>query len=382
MRALMTALVSVPFVLGLFSEACGGTDRSGFGDGGGGASGSGGNGGASGSGGNGGFGGNGGAGGTMGTFGGTSGSGGSDGDGDVVVTTTIYANTDTALYTLDPMSDKVTVVGTFAGMGGTTYDSTITDVAVDAEGDVYVNTETVVYKATVPASPGTVNLTKIAAINTASKDQSFYALAFAPKGFLGSGETLIGGDNTGELWSIDTTSGAVQDLGNFGAVPGESDKIFALSGDMVFYTDASMKPTGVATVRPCNSEGESCSEDDDYLVGIDMTNLSTNYSSKSSSASLNGGIYGGSASATGPGTGYGEIFGLAAWQGNVYGFTRAESGSGGHPPQLISIATSGTSAGVGSVIPETFSFTKDGWSGAGVTTTVKVTIMPPPPPPK
>jgi hypothetical protein len=361
MRNVFFSLVSVPFVFALVTPACG-SSATGFDtDGGGG-----------GSGGHGGSGGGGGSGGISLT---DSGSGEGATDGNVSATTTVYANTDTTLYSLDPMSNNVTVLGTFQGMGGSEYDSTVTDCAVDAEGDVYVNTETVVYKATLPAVGGMVSLTKVAAIATASKDQSFYALAFAPKGFLGSGETLLGGDNTGDIWAINTATGAVQDLGNFGGVP-SSDKIFALSGDMVFYTDASGKPTGLATIRACETGGKDCTSDDDYLAGIDMTALANAYTSGSPAASLLGGIYGGSSSSAGSGTGYGDVFGLGAWEGNVYGFTRAASSN---PPNLISI---NTTTGAGSIISSSFGFTADGWSGAGVTTTTTITIPPPPPPPK
>jgi hypothetical protein len=383
MRTLVIGLVSVSFAIGLAMPACGGASQSGFGNGGGGgSSGSGGSAGGGGSGGtSGGFGGSGGSGGSSGVMLGSD-AGSKDAAGDVIVTTstTIYGNTDTQLYSLDPSSNVVTVLGTFSGMSGSTYDSTVTDCAVDAEGDIYVNTETVVYKATMPSTPSataTIALTGGVTI-AGTKDQSFYALAFAPKGFLGSGETLIGGDNAGELWSIDPTSGTTQDLGNFGGVPGSSTgQVFALSGDMVFYTSGSTA-TGLATIRSCETGGTKCTANNDYLAGIDMTALATAYTSKTPAASLLGGIYGGSSTTVGPGTGYGEIFGLGAWEGDVYGFTRVESSTDAHPPQLISISTT---SGAGSMITSTFPFTTGGWSGAGVTTTVTIKVPPPPPPP-
>jgi hypothetical protein len=312
------------------------------------------------------------------------GSGSKDGtsSGDVIVTTTttVYANTDTALYSLDPKTNAVTLIGTFAGMGGDGGDgATVTDCAVDAEGDVYVNTESAVFKAVLPATSGTVNLSPVATITT-GKDQYFYALAFAPKGFLGSGETLIGGDNIGSLYAINTTSGTLINLGNFGGVPGStSGEIFALSGDMVFYTDSTGKATGLATIRECEAGGKDCTKTNDYLAGIDMSALQTAYTSMTPAPSLLGGIYGGSSTAVGSGTNYGEIFGLGAWEGNVYGFSNAYKGtSASIPPYLLNISTT---TGAATIIPETFPFTSDGWAGAGVTTTVKITIPPPPPPP-
>ena len=395
MRTLVIGLASVPFVIALAAPACGGTAKSGFGKDSG-VGGSTGSGGAAGSGGTGGFAGSGGSAGSGGTSGiglGDSGGGGKDSQGDVIVTTKtiVYAHSDTTLYTLDPTVSPptITMVGNFAGMGGTTYDTSITDLAVNAAGDVYVNTETVVYSAVVPTSPGTVNLTKLTAITPPPPATyvSFYALAFAPAGAIGSGEALIGGDSAGEVWAIDTTGstiGKIHDLGNFGKVPGKTDgSIFGLSGDIVFYT-ASGVPNGLATIRECAAGGKTCTATNDYLAGIDMKAIATAYTSGTPASSLLGGIYGGSSTSVGNGTTYGRLFGLGAWGGNVYAFDRAETTAPTNPPQLISIDTStGTpTSGKGTIVPTpSVTFTSGGWSGAGVSTTVTITVPPPPPPP-
>ena len=173
-----------------------------------------------------------------------------------------------------------------------------------------------------------------------------------------------------------------EDLGNFGTDPNDGTSTLALSGDIVFYVNASGKPTGLATIRACtkSSKGSpSCGGSSDYLAGIDMTALATAFGSGTPAATLNAGIYGSpSPSQTGPGTGFGDVFGLGVWGGSVYGFTRGSSS--GNPASLISIATSGASAGVGTLIPESVSVT-NGWSGAGVTTSVTVTVAAPPAPP-
>ncbi len=285
-------------------------------------------------------------------------------DGAVSTTTTIYAHTDDTLYTLDPSNPSaITMVGKFAGNTGS-----ITDLAVNAAGDVYVNSELIVYKATVPTSPGTVNCTQVAKIAVGA-NQKFFALAFAPAGVLGTGEALIGGDGQGLLWSIDPATGATKQLGGFGPDPAKAGNVLALSGDIVFYTDGSGKPTGLATVRSCNSAGASCSKTSDYLVGIDMAALATAFTSGTPAASLLSGIYGGSVGNPGPGTHFGEVFGLGAWQGLVYGFTR------GTNPQVIVIDTT---TGAGTAKAGNFGFT-NGWSGAGVTTKATITVPPPPP---
>lgn len=313
-------------------------------------------------------------------------------DGKIVtVTTTIYAHTDTELYSVDPMTKAVTDLGTFQGTSGGYYDSTITDLAVNAAGDIYVNSETVVYTVTLPATPGpgaAVKLTSV--VNTAPglKDGGepttrFYALAFAPVGALDSTEVLIGGDSKGNLWAI-PMSGTPFEIGNFGTDPDIAANYLGLSGDLVFYDNASNVATGLATIRSCVTSSGKCTETNDYLAGVDMANLKANYTAKVSTASLLGGIYGGTASTDGNGTMHGEIFGLGAWQGDVYGFSRCihcyDGGSSPVPAQLLLIDTT---TGAASVVPDTFSFT-DGWSGAGVTTKVTVTVVNPPPtmPPK
>ena len=294
---------------------------------------------------------------------------------DASVSTTVYANSDQTLYSLDPQTNALKLIGSFSGTSGTTADGNVTDLAVNANGDLYVNTESVIYKAALPSNPpGTVQLTKIASISLQT-GQKFYALAFAPAGSLDTNEVLIGGDGFGELYSIDTGTGATQHLGNFGPDKFKAGYNWALSGDLVFYTDSNNKPTGLATVRPCQTS--SCSTSNDYLVGVDMTALATAYKNKTPAATLLGGIYGGSTSSNGPGTTFGRLFGLGAWQGKVFAFERATSTTS---PQLVEISTS---TGQGSVIPSSVSFTSpdQGWSGAGVTTTVTVTVPPPPPPP-
>ena len=300
-------------------------------------------------------------------------SGGTTGSGAGTQTvTTIYANTDDALYSLDPMNNVVSLIGSFSGLGGGKNDTSATDCAVNAEGDVYVNSESVIYKATLPKNPGTVVLARVASI--ALQNNQFYALAFAPTGFLGMGETLVGGDGNGELWSIDTATGATSDLGNFGAEPGRSSYVLALSGDIVFYTDGAGAKAGIATIRSCKQESGgrvgSCTTGDDYLAGIDMNALATAYTSHVRAPSLLAGIYGGSSGSTGPGTGFAELFGLGVWQGTVFGFGRSTSA-----PPLVSISTQ---TGAASLISSS-SGVMSGWSGAGVSTTTTVTIMAPPP---
>jgi hypothetical protein len=274
------------------------------------------------------------------------------------------------------MTNAVTMVGAFTG-GPTT----VTDLAVDENNDVYVNSETAVYKAALPAGgTGAVTCTQLATFTGVT---NMYALAFTPKGSLDpNNEILVGGDGAGTVWSIDTTSGATKNLGNFGPDPSnmctnKSGCTLGLSGDMVFYLNSSGAPTGLATIRSCGTGGKGCSND--WLAGVDMTALATAYTSGTPATTghaLLGGVYGGSSSALGPGTGYYAVYGLAAYNSKIFGFTRNESSSMS-PPTLITIDT-GT--GAGSMVNNGFSFT-NGWSGAGVSTKVTIVNVPPPPPP-
>jgi hypothetical protein len=316
------------------------------------------------------------SGGGSGSFGSSSGSGGgSDAGGDAMVTvkTTVYAHTDDTLYTVDPMTKTVTQIGVMSGQGM----GAITDLAVDAAGEVYVNSETTLYKAALPSSPGPVALTQVAAISGGTG--KFYALAFTPAGALDpSKEILVGGDSSGSLYSIDTGTGTAKALGNFGkdasgACNGTSGCTFELSGDVVFYTDANNNPTGLATIRSCPTGSSSgCSAD--WLAGVDMTALKTAYTSGTAAASLLKGIYGGNGANLGSGTGFHDVFGLGAWDSTVFGFTRHMTAQS---PSLITIDTT---SGGGTLMGSPFSFT-NGWSGAGVTTKVTIVVPPPPPPP-
>jgi hypothetical protein len=286
--------------------------------------------------------------------------------GTTTTKTIIYANTDTELYSMDPMTMAVTDIGAFSGMTacGSSTNTAITDLAVNSAGDVYVNTECAIYKAAVPATTGPVPLTLV---TTISGTNDYYALAFAPAGVLGSTEALVAGDSNGELWYIDTSgaSSAPQDLGGFGSDT-TTGKAWELSGDLSFYVQGST-PAGVATIR---YKTTGSTDNNDVLAGIDVTAMTANFNGHTNSASLNLGIYG-------TGSGFGDLFGVGIVGSDVYAFSRKHgSGSTAEAAQLVQIGSSGAGTSL-----QTFSSITEGWSGAGVTTSVTVTITPPPNPP-
>jgi hypothetical protein len=256
----------------------------------------------------------------------------------------IYAHTDSELYSMDPSTHQLTDIGPFDD--GTGNPPVITDLAVNASGDVWVNSETAVYRAAVPSGTGTVKVTLQTQLGTSTK---FYALGFTPAGSLQSGESLVAGDSHGDLYFIDVSGGSTvpQLLGGFGGG-------WQLSGDVVFYV-LNGSPRGLATIR--TGSGSS----NDALAEIDMNALLQAYKSGTPGTLLKQLI--------GSGTGYGRLFGIGAWGDSVYAFSRA--GSGGNPPaQLIQIGSAGTGKQL-----QAFPNIMSGWSGAGVTTKASVTVI-------
>jgi len=157
----------------------------------------------------------------------------------VSVDGTIYANTSTALYRVDPTTFAVTRVGSF------NTSENITDVAVTPAGIVYAISFTKLY---------TVNKTTGAATAVATVGGSANnSLTFLPGG------QLLAADGLGALKVINPASGAVTTTGNYGGGYSSSgDLVSIASGKMFGTARASGSPsdmlvtinttTGVATV--------------------------------------------------------------------------------------------------------------------------------------
>jgi hypothetical protein len=292
----------------------------------------------------------------------------------------IYAHTDDTLYKLDPTTKNITTVGAFTFASGA--GEAITDLAVKGDGSVYVNSTGTLYSAVIPASgTGSVALTKVTTLGDGTT--KFYALGFTPAGYLGATESLIAGDGNGDLYLVDTSTGKSTLLGGFGNCTsgdpcGSGDTFWALSGDVVFYSDeTSGAVRGLATLRSCSGSGKStsCSNGNDVLAEIDTDAMKTAATSGTAASTLRKAIVGG-------GSGFGRLFGIGAWDANVYAFTRySASMSSGEAAQLIQIDGSGTGTSI-----KTFSMitsgpcafgsgTCSGFSGAGVTTKAKVTVV-------
>ena len=64
---------------------------------------------------------------------------------------TIYANTDDALYALDPMTDAVTSIGAFSGAITVNGSVAITDLAINSTGALFACSEATIYTVALPA---------------------------------------------------------------------------------------------------------------------------------------------------------------------------------------------------------------------------------------
>jgi hypothetical protein len=265
----------------------------------------------------------------------------------------IYAHSDTELYSMDPTTHVLTDIGAFTLAGGTT--PTITDLAVDGNDNVWVNSETAIYRAALPATTGPVTLTLQTQLPSGTK---FYALGFTPAGTLETGESLIAGDSAGDLYYVDVTGASTtpQNLGGFGAASGGGT--WELSGDVVFYS-SNGATLGLATIRECTS---SCNAKDDSLAQIDIAALQQAYTSKTPAPTLLKQLIGG-------GTGFGDLFGIGAWGNSVYAFSRASS-TGSTPAQLVQVGSTGTGVSL-----QSFANITSGWSGAGVTTKAPISVV-------
>jgi hypothetical protein len=177
----------------------------------------------------------------------------------------VYAHSDDTLYQLDPTTNAITVIGTFSGC------SDVIDIAVDESSDAYVTTESGFYK---------LDLTSAACTHIA--DGSYpNSLSFVPKGTLDPNVEALVGYNGATYVRIDTTSGAVTNVGSLSGGYSSSGDIVSVIGGGTFLT----------------VNGNGCS---DCLLQVDPAtgNLIQNYGSVSHS----------------------NVFGLAFWGGTAYGF--------------------------------------------------------------
>ncbi|MGD0526928.1 MAG: hypothetical protein ABSE49_17410, partial [Polyangiaceae bacterium] len=133
----------------------------------------------------------------------------------------IYAHSADTLYRLDANSKQVAVVGPFTGGC-----SSVIDIAIDSNSNAYVTTETNLWK---------VDLTTAACTNIATGSYP-NSLSFVPKGTLDPNvEALVGYDGATYI-RIDTTTGAVTNVGALTGGYTSSGDIVSVIGGGTFLT--------------------------------------------------------------------------------------------------------------------------------------------------
>jgi hypothetical protein len=209
----------------------------------------------------------------------------------------VYAHTASDLYIIDPTSLVETHLCSFSGLNGDAY-----DLAVRADGTVFAVTATDLYS---------VDATTCAATHLATLGSSsnFNGMTFTLNGHL-----LAADSAGGNVDEIDTSTGAVSQVGNYGGGLYSSGDLVALSNGKIY-----------ATVTDFSGNG-------DELASVDPTN-------------------GYQATVIGN-TGFSSIYGLAFWAGTLYGFD-----------SYGDIITIDPSTGVGTLVRND----NVSWYGAGTT---------------
>ncbi len=227
----------------------------------------------------GGTGGTGGGGGTGGTGGG--GGGVQNGCGGQSGCYTVYAHSDTVLYSIDLMAKTLVTVGPF----NAPMNDVITDLAVGPDNTIYVVSKTNIYT----ASPVDGHVTLLGAISTCGSDN--VAMSLTPDG------KLLLGDFKGQICSVDITTNppTVTQLGMMGSG-------MALSGDMVAVADGTIYGTAYL-ISDGNTKGTGLNN---VLVKLDPTT--------------------GQMQSQVGATGFPKLFGVAYDNGVVFGFTHDGSG--------------------------------------------------------
>jgi hypothetical protein len=180
----------------------------------------------------------------------------------------VYAQSADTLYRLNPMTQEVVVVAPFTGGC-----SSVIDIAIDSNSNGYVTTQLALWH---------VDLTTAMCTMIAEGDYP-NSLSFVPKGTLDPNAEALVGYKVSTYVRIDTTTGAVQ---NVGALSGG----YVSSGDIVSVIDGGTFLTVKGGTAGCN----------DCLLQVDPStgDLIQSY----------GSVH------------HMDVFGLAFWAGVAYGF--------------------------------------------------------------
>lgn len=245
--------------------------------------------------------------------------GGGSGDGQSLPQSRVYAHSGTTLYQIDTTTLQPVTVGTMLGLGT----QSLTDIAIDKNDHMVGITLSKLY--TIDASSG--NVTLISDLSAAAN--GFTSLSFVPSNLNDPASTdiLVSANDQGDVYSIDATNGSAAKIGSYGSV--SSGKVIS-SGDLI-----GVRGFGIYATVDVGTTTK------DYLARIDPVTWK--------------------ATPIGSGTGYDNIFGLAFWDGTIYGFVSTGTDAG----KIITIdPNTGTGHEVlgGSVR----------WYGAGVATNAPI----------
>lgn len=192
----------------------------------------------------------------------------------------IYAHSREVLYSFSPYTNTVEEIGPFM-LPGDDEPTSIIDLAVNAEGEVYVSG----YDSLFRVDPETARLTLVGDFDV---DASFFALTFLGAGIIRPVETLIGATNDGAYYEIDPTDASTQELGEY-------PDGWISSGDIV-----SVGGRAFATLK-----------DPDNLEAPDVLAEITFSASGSSTVRELGS------------TRFRQLFGLGSWGDSLYGFSNS-----------------------------------------------------------
>ncbi len=198
----------------------------------------------------------------------------------------VYAHSRDTLYSFSPETAKVETIGTFFLNGGGEVEN-ILDIAVDASGALVGLGKTTLFS----INKETAEVTKIGQLTTAGSTE-ITGLVFVPKNMFRSEEALVGADNAGVVYEIDRNTAQADEIGVY-------PDGWISSGDLVAVD-------GLGTYATVKKEGAEF----DQLVAV------TFGSNGVSRMELLGPVSGG-------GRDFKQLFGVAYWGANVYGFTYA-----------------------------------------------------------
>ncbi len=195
-----------------------------------------------------------------------------DSGGIVTDNVRVYANTASALFAIDPRRLTVQRIAAF-GWPNDGRDHRMTDIAVNAQDQLWGITFNAIYR----IETATARCTFVAPF----AGTNFNGLSFLPGTELDGGQVLVATNRSGGVHRVDTNTGAITLLGNYGNSLGSSGDIVSVEGAGTFAT----------AIRGFNEE---------VLVRVDPAN--------------------GRATVIGT-TGQGSTWGLAYWRQRLFGFT-------------------------------------------------------------